>query len=68
MNHVFIFYKAAAITQQHIASYKGYPPSQAPNSFVMKDARDQVYKKYGVGPGGSKKSFTLVIKFQVLYS
>ena len=54
MNHVFIFYKAAAITQQHIASYKGYPPSQAPNSFVMKDARDQVYKKYGVGPGGSK--------------
>jgi arylsulfatase A-like enzyme len=54
LNHVFTFYKGNKLVQQHLMTYKDYPPSQRPGSFTMTGASDMVYDKFGIGPGGSK--------------
>ena len=54
LNHVFTFYKANKLVQEHLMTYKDYPPSQRPGSFTMTGASEMVYDKFGIGPGGSK--------------
>ncbi|MCB1702014.1 MAG: arylsulfatase [Pseudomonadales bacterium] len=55
LNHTFIFYRGNELVAEHLATYDGYPPSQHPGSFTMDGASEEVYKKYGIGPGGSTK-------------
>jgi arylsulfatase A-like enzyme len=53
LNHIFVFYKGNKLVQEHLMTYKEYPPSERPGSFTMGDAVEMVYKKDGIGPGGS---------------
>ncbi|QZE15451.1 arylsulfatase [Halosquirtibacter laminarini] len=51
INHPPIMYKGNGVVFQHLATFKEFPPSQRPSSFTIGDASEQIYEKFGIGPG-----------------